>query len=321
MGLARNGYPVDNSYYDSVKDKTDELLESGKATDIERTIIALTAIGKKPDSALLEKLASKEFTVTNGGLMSSIYGLIALDSGNYTIPETSDANDQNTREIMINDIIAHQLSGGGIAFAAEWGADVDTTAMAVQALARYTEGNDTVNAAVTKAMEYILENIDAVPYDRCSSLAQVVTAMAATGNEKTGEYVKEMLAYYDGNGGFIYDGAVNSNTTTQAYYALAAYKRFADGKNSLYDMTDVYYEIESVTDGICTVYAPFMTDANLICASYTDGILSDVKTIEANLESGSNKVENIPSCDTIMLWNGLDKMVPLCGAYSGESAE
>lgn len=317
IGLARNGCSVPESYYESVMEKAADSEGIKRATDAERTIIALTAIGKTADSRLLGMLASKDFVVTNGGLMSSIYGLLALDSGNYAIPENSDAEDQNTREIMINDILAHQLVDGGIAFSAMWGADVDTTAMAVQALAKYADDNADVNTAIEKALAYINANTGSLQYDVCSSLAQVITAYSVAG-EDAKDYVKMMLEYYDGNGHFIYNSKVNDMTTTQAYYALVAYSRFVNDKNSLYDMADAKYSIKAVTGGTCTIYAPFEASAKLVCVTYDENnILTDVEILDAELEACSdNVIENVPECSTVMLWGSLENMIPMCGVYS-----
>lgn len=50
-----------------------------------------------------------------------------------------------------------------------------------------------------------------------------------------------LLAYYVEGGGFRHIMADERNpvATEQGYYALTAYARFLEGKNRLYDMTDV----------------------------------------------------------------------------------
>lgn len=69
-------------------------------------MLALTAIGKDPASVagfnLLKPLADFE-QVTKQGINGTIFALLALDSGNYEIPENPDAAVQATRQMYVDD--------------------------------------------------------------------------------------------------------------------------------------------------------------------------------------------------------------------------
>lgn len=310
MGLARAGISVPNTYYESVMDalKTNNLTSP---TDYERTIIALTAIGKKPDKSIFETLSSESYVIKNGGLMSSIYALIAFDTAGYEIPKNE--SDQNTRDKMIADILSHQESDGGFAYSSRWGSDIDTTAMALQALAKYRDRAD-VNESIDKAIAYIEANSQMTSsYDKCSSLAQVITAYTELDKNPI-DYVNKMLEYYDGNGGFMYSGATNTLSTTQAFYALVSYYRWANGENTLYNMSDAFYDIISYDGNDCVIYAPFTGSAAVIGGDYTDGILTNIKAEDKELVKGKNTIR-IQGADKIMLWNTLTGMQPLCEVY------
>ena len=258
IGLARSGRPVPAGYYDNVVEyvkamaDANERLHRAKVTDNARVILALTAIGKDVTNVgghnLLKGLDNMAY-VQKQGINGPIFTLIALDSHNY--PTMGDV----TREKLIQVILDAQLPGGGWNLSGE-NADTDMTAMAIQALAPYYKTNETVKAAVDKALE-------ALSALQCSdggfgswgtvnseSCAQVIVALTALGIDpatdsrfvKNGSTVLGALAgFYVDGGGFKHtaDGERNGMATEQGYYALAAYFRFANAQTSLYDMSDV----------------------------------------------------------------------------------
>ena len=258
IGLARSGRPVPAGYYDNVVEyvkamaDANERLHRAKVTDNARVILALTAIGKDVTNVgghnLLKGLDNMAY-VQKQGINGPIFTLIALDSHNY--PTMGDV----TREKLIQVILDAQLPGGGWTLSGE-NADTDMTAMAIQALAPYYKTNETVKAAVDKALEALsaLQQGDGgfgswgtVNSESC---AQVIVALTALGIDpttdsrfiKNGLTVLDALAgFYVTGGGFKHtaDGERNGMATEQGYYALAAYFRFANGQTSLYDMSDV----------------------------------------------------------------------------------
>lgn len=258
IGLARSGRPVPAGYYDNVVDyvkaKADanERLHWAKVTDNARVILALTAIGKDVTNVgghnLLKGLDNMAYVQTQG-INGPIFTLIALDSHNY--PTMGDV----TREKLIQVILDAQLNDGGWDLSAGK-ADPDMTAMAIQALAPYYKTNETVKAAVDKALEALsaLQRNDGgfgswgtVNSESC---AQVIVALTALGIDPTADsrFVKNDLtvldalaSFYVTGGGFkhVADKDRDGMATEQGYYALAAYYRFVNAQTRLYDMTDV----------------------------------------------------------------------------------
>ena len=277
IGLARSGRPVPAGYYDNVVDyvkamaDANERLHRAKVTDNARVILGLTAIGKDVTNVgghnLLKDLDNMAY-VQKQGINGPIFTLIALDSHNY--PTMGDV----TREKLIETILGAALEDGGWTLSGTK-ADPDMTAMAIQALAPYYKTNETVKAAVDKALEVLsaLQRSDGgfgswgtVNSESC---AQVIVALTALGIDptadsrfvKNGNTVLDALAgFYVTGGGFKHtaDGERNGMATEQGYYALAAYYRFLNGQTSLYDMSDVTIQIDSHTHtfGDWTVTTP-----------------------------------------------------------------
>ena len=268
IGLARSGRTVPAGYYDNVVEyvkanaDANERLHRAKVTDNARIILALTSIGKDVTNVgghnLLKGLDNMAY-VQKQGINGPIFTLIALDSHNY--PTMGDV----TREKLIQVILDAQLPNGGWNLSGE-NADTDMTAMAIQALAPYYKTNETVKAAVDKALEALsaLQRNDGgfgswgtVNSESC---AQVIVALTALGIDpatdsrfvKNGSTVLGALAgFYVDGGGFKHtaDGERNGMATEQSYYALAAYYRFVNGQTSLYDMSDVTIQTGGHTPG------------------------------------------------------------------------
>lgn len=225
-------------------------------TDNERIILALTAIGKDPANVggenLLKALQNKDIMkvtdTSNTDINGLVMGLLALNSRNYT----SDAS------WLVQAVLEQQNKDGSWRASADTKpvGDVDMTAMALQALAPYYKdgGNETVNTAVEKALNWLSGKYRS-GYDSSESCAQVVIALSAlnldantdarftkTVEGKTLSVLGNLLQYRVAeNGGFKHqfaDKAVNEMATEQALCAMAAYARFTEKANALYDMTD-----------------------------------------------------------------------------------
>lgn len=268
LGLARSGRDVPAGYYDNVMSyvkeysNTQHQLHWYKSTDNSRVILALTAIGRDVTNVgghnLLMGLTDMHY-VMKQGINGPIWALIAFDAHDYEIPTNGEAKEQVTREALIHCILEAQLSDGGWALSGSK-ADVDFTAMALQALAPYYAQDDAVKAAVDKALlllskmqmakgEFAARQLDGSEIPCCESTAQVVVALTALGIDPhtDSRFVKNGLSVIDALCGFaVRDGFVHMDAkdtdfiaTEQGYYALAAYHRFLDHKTTLYDMTDV----------------------------------------------------------------------------------
>ena len=225
-------------------------------TDNERIALALTAIGKDPANvggenllkALQDKDIMKVTDTSNTDINGLVMGLLALNSRNYT----SDTS------WLVQAVLEQQNKDGSWSASADKKSvgDVDMTAMALQALAPYYKdgGNETVNTAVEKALNWLSGKYRS-GYDSSESCAQVVIALSAlnldantdarftkTVEGKTLSVLGNLLQYRVAeNGGFKHqfaDKAVNEMATEQALCAMAAYARFTEKANALYDMTD-----------------------------------------------------------------------------------
>ena len=225
-------------------------------TDNERIVLALTAIGKDPANVggenLLKALQNKDIMkvtdTSKTDINGLVMGLLALNSRNYT----SDTS------WLVQAVLAQQNEDGSWRASADTKSvgDVDMTAMALQALAPYYKdgGNETVNTAVEKALNWLSGKYQS-GYDSSESCAQVVIALSAlnldantdarftkTVEGKTLSVLGNLLQYRVAeNGGFKHqfaDKAVNEMATEQALCAMAAYARFTEKANALYDMTD-----------------------------------------------------------------------------------
>lgn len=262
FGLARSGVQVAGKYYETYYGNVEAAVtEAGgklsetKYTEYSRLVLALTAIGRDPRDVggydLLVPLADLE-RVAMQGVNGSIYALLALDSAGYEIPQNPDAAVQATREGYVDDILSRQNPDGGWGLAGG-GSDVDLTAMALQALAKYRD-NSTVSAAVDAGLDWLVWQQEPdgtfASWGTVSSesVCQVLVALTELGislederfykNHATLEDV--LLRFRQENGSFSHtlDGGSDLTATTQALYALAAAQRQRDGKTTLYDMTD-----------------------------------------------------------------------------------
>lgn len=232
-----------------------------KCTENSRLIIALSAMGRDARSVGDWDIVApyESFSWIEGqGLNSVIFALIALDSGSY------ETKDSTIRQKCIDYILGRQLSDGGWDVRTDsTSADPDMTAMAVQALVPYYEKSDTVKAAVGNAITKLsdMQNSDGSYSSygavNSESTAQVIVACAAMGIDphtdrhfiKNGKSaVDALLTFYNaGEQAFHHvmkdsEGrttTVDGMATEQAVYAMAAYQRLANGKTSLYDMSDV----------------------------------------------------------------------------------
>ena len=265
FGLARSGVKVPQKYFDAYYENVEAavrekngVLSDRKYTEYSRTVLALTAIGKNPADVagfdLLKPLADFE-QVTRQGINGTIFALLALDSGNYEIPENQDAAVQATRQMYVDELLARALPDGGWTLTGGE-PDVDITAMTLQALAKYRDQAD-VTAAVERGLAVLssLQEPDGgyVSWgsSNSESVAQVIVALTELGVPldderftKNGITVEDaLLRFAQENGAFVHvrdgSGGDDGMATEQAFYALAAIHRAETGETTLYDMTDV----------------------------------------------------------------------------------
>ena len=262
LGLARCDMDIPDAYFENyyqtvtkyVKD-SDGVLHNKKYTEYSRVIVALTAIGKNPQNIagynLLTPLGDYEKTIWQG-VNGAIWALIALDSGNYDMPNNKNAKVQATREMYINHILKKQTSDGGWALSGDV-ADPDVTGMALQALSKY-QNNEKVKTATEKALNCLSKmqkengGFSSYETENSESCVQVLVALCELGISvddvrfmKNGKSVLDNLfSFYDRGKGFkhIHGDSTNLMATEQCFYALVALKRASEGRNTLYDMRD-----------------------------------------------------------------------------------
>lgn len=266
IGLARFGYTVPANYYDDYYARVEKyvkncsgVLHERKYTEYSRVILALTAIGRDPSKVagynLLTPLGDFEKTIWQG-MNGPIWALIALDSGNYDIPKNPTAKTQATRQLYIDEILNNQMKDGGWSLTGTGESDVDITAMALQALAKYQD-QKAVKTATDSALTWLSKNQDSKGgyaswgTTNVESVAQVIVALCELGMDlndsrfvKNGHTLTEnLLSFRQSNGGFyhVLDGSDGNNqmSAEQGFYALVAIDRAENGKNSLYRMGDV----------------------------------------------------------------------------------
>ena len=262
LGLARGNASVTNSYYDSYYDRvvayvkaninSKGQLDSNKSTENSRIILALTAISEDPTSVggrnLLTALNDLTY-VEKQGSNGPIWALLAVNSGNYSY---------NYRDELIDAILESRTDDGGWTHTGDT-ADVDMTAMAIQALAPYyDEAHPEVKSAIDTALTLLsgMQQNDggfaSFGTANSESAAQVIVALSALKLDantdsrfvKNGNSVLEnLLSYEQEDGSFLHlsDGSSGNNqmAAEQGTYALVAYDRYVKKTNSLYDMTDV----------------------------------------------------------------------------------
>lgn len=247
-------------------------LHKTKSTENSRIILALTSMGL--DASDIEGYdltgALSDMTyVKKQGLNGPIWALIALDSGNYEIPQITSGKTtaQVSREKLLSYILSSELTDGGfnLTKSDSQGADPDVTAMALQAFAPYYTGRITVGTELQKQIrEAVDRNIQVLSdmqktsgayssygSENAESTAQVLVALSSLGIDgrtdsrfvKNGKSVLDGLLYFyiSSTGMFKHvdtEKSGNQMATEQSFYALVAYQRFQNKKATLYDMTD-----------------------------------------------------------------------------------
>lgn len=262
MGLARSGLEISDEYYEiyfqnlcAYTAQQGGVLHAKKYTEYSRVILAVTAIGRDPADVggfnMLQPLADFEQTVFQG-INGPIFALLALDCGNYEIPENTVGSTQATRDLYVDYIINAQLENGGWSLMGGE-AEIDVTAMALQALAKYQDRKD-VAEAVEKGLAVLSERqndqggyqYNAAESVSSESVSQVIVALAELGIAlddprfvKNGNTLLDaQMQFQQTDGGFAHlmDGETDLLATEQAFYALVAANRVAQGESSLYLM-------------------------------------------------------------------------------------
>lgn len=242
---------VDTAALAAYVQNTTKLLKTESVpTEIEKYIIALTAIGIDPRTIpdgngstlnLIDKIANTQNLGTVNGY---IFALLAYDCGEFDVADTA----VWTRQKLIDKIIQSAHSDGGWGLSAD--SDPDVTAMAVSAIAPYLNTDSAAQTAVDGALTYLSNSQQSDGSFKGSgtwatinsnSTAMVIVALSTLGIDAKSDprFIKNdtnaltnLLSYKVAGNGFKYmPGDTNANTlaTEQAFRALIAYIEFKNG--------------------------------------------------------------------------------------------
>ena len=295
IGLGRLGVQDNQAGYlavinDNVQKRyeTTAKLDKAKATEWHRISLAVLASGGNPrrmgengDIDLIADGTYNRVDAKGNGLLGKqgingfIWGLIALDSMQYEVPE----NAYYSRDDIILNILNRQLSDGGWALTGNV-SDPDITAMAIQSLApyynsekEYTYENKKIQSDGTQITKKVRNVVDeAVLWlssvqnanggysswgtENCESVVQVAVALCSLGIDifSDSRFIKDgntiydaILSYQNADGGFLHSKTYDpenptslpdkSNTmaSEQTLYGMVAIHRYQNGMRRLYD--------------------------------------------------------------------------------------
>ncbi|GAB1477300.1 hypothetical protein MASR2M70_21380 [Bacillota bacterium] len=271
LGLLRSGLKLPAGYTDKYIENVEKVmaekkgqLTRNKYSDYSRLILAFTALGKNPTDVkgydLTEKLSDLE-KVKIQGINGPIYALLAFDSLDYSIPQSSAAAVQTTRELLIDSILQRELPAGGFSLSGSV-ADPDVTAAALQALSNY-KGRSDVKAAIDRGLT-LLSSVQTNKggfsgwttdgRENAESIVQVILALTSLGIDpaEDGRFIKadekgKKYTIFEALGAFrLKDGSychlsgedADLMATEQALMALVSYERLLAGKGPLFKMKD-----------------------------------------------------------------------------------
>lgn len=253
MGVDKEAYLA--SVKEELADEYGDLTADGKPTDLERTALAMYALGLDPRNIEMEDGSTVDLIQwildserISEGANEAAYALLAVDANAVNIPEGSRWN----RDTLVEELLSFQADDGSFVLSkpVSGTGSIDMTAMSLQALSRYTDRED-VQEAVDKALDYLKRNINMGDYGTVESNDQVILTLLMLGIDPSDDdsgftswganIFTATDEYRIESGGFAHTkgGAVNEMATQQTLLAVAAWERFAAGENDIYDMTDV----------------------------------------------------------------------------------
>lgn len=229
--------------------QTQGYLDAIKATEYHRISLTMLALGGDPaniqtDNEKINLVADGTWNFYGGspgeqGCNGLIYALLTLEAKDNFLSEEH----ESFREELINELLAYQDADGGFALNASFGADIDMTAMAVQALAPYQEQTN-VKEATEKALQWISEKI--FETTASESISQTLLALCAMGIDPDNErFIKDNQTLLDELNRFrtedgmyqheLQDETSNLVATYQALLALEAVQKLRTEGTWIFD--------------------------------------------------------------------------------------
>ena len=253
IGAVRAGLEDDTAEYRAAWEKRiqedysdEESIGKIVPTDWHRAVLTGLCLGADPaDVSGVDLLGCGTYlrgenrSLDKQGLNAWIWGLIAVDSCDWKMPEGADPD----RKDMIDTIISAQNSDGGYSLTAGDGrSDIDITAMALQALSPYRNCEE-AEGTIAAALEYLAENKSSA--DNCESTAQMICALCCLdidpdADERFAGLTDAMISFANDDGGFAHkNGEISSElASSQALIALCSLQRLRSGERSVYDMNE-----------------------------------------------------------------------------------
>lgn len=244
--------------------ETQGYLDDVKATEYHRIALTMLALGGDPSNIQTEHgsinlVADGTWNFCGGspgeqGSNGLIYALLTLEAKDTLLPTEQEA----FRDSLINALLEYQETDGGFALNASFGADIDMTAMAVQALAPYQEQTN-VKEALEKALDWISGNI--FETTNSEAISQTILALCAMGIEPetdtrfiNGEQtlLDELNRFRTEDDRYMHElqnGTSNLVATYQALLALEAVSRLRTEGNWIFDFDSYVFSEELNASG------------------------------------------------------------------------
>lgn len=304
---------------------------STAATDIEKSIIALNALGYDVKNMNINGIkvdAVEKLTSCNMSSSSpAMFALIAVDAGNFDIP-----SGKCTRESLVKNLLSLQTKDHGwtwMPLSEDPEADIDMTGMALAAFAPYYLASDAESAGLTEdTYNNVKSAVDAAidtlsekqgangSYGNTDTDAWVIVGLSSIGidanaNEK---FIKNGHGLYDGMFEYVLDDfsgfgwtnnkELNAFATNDAFRALIAYSNMkATGKAyNVYasDSSKATTPIIANTKTI-TVGENFTVDTDILLENVTNKEVTYRTTNESMAEVTTQGVVTAKKSGTVVI--------------------
>ena len=253
IALKKLGGEVSKAYVNSI---ISEIKENkgvySKITDLEKNILFLNMLGY--DVTNIEGINLIEILLTSdvekqgaNGVIFAIICLNSIDSQELDqfFESNSEKADMYTKEDLIEKLFSYQQGNGGFSLVKDKEADVDITAMALQALGSFRDSDskdildfDKLDEAILKATDYLKK----VKFENSESIAQTIIACSYV-KENPQDFgginlIEQLLKYRQEDNTFKHVLGSESDddrmATEQGILALLSYKGQEEDEGHIY---------------------------------------------------------------------------------------